>query len=114
MRYIISETQEKLLNSSKIPFWIKRRANKENLKKYIVEGLKFPIECDDFDDPIDYVYFVIEFAVDLLINDYEGHSEEDFIDSDAFPDTSDYLNAVCRELYQDILIDLFLKKCSEK
>lgn len=92
---------------SNIPIHIRRRANEENLKKYISLGeMNYPTLCDDFDDAYDYADAVIEYAVDELIGDFE--------DEDYYNDVMDYLLSLCRELFEDYLVGVYDMTCTEE
>lgn len=107
MKYIITESQYKLLKKSAIPLFIRRRADKESLKDLISLGeMNFPTLCDDFSDGYEYSDRVIEYAVDKLIEDME--------DEDYYNDVMDYLLSLCRELFEDYLVGLYDMTCAEE
>ena len=107
MKYIVTESQYKLLKESTIPPHIRRRANEETLKKFISLGeINFPTLCDDFDDAYDYADAVIDYAID----EFGGGVIED---EDYYSDVMDYLRALCRDLFFDNLIDVYNRTCEE-
>jgi len=107
MKYIITETQYKLLKESAIPLFIRRRANKESLKHFISLGeMNFPTLCDDFSDGYEYSDSVIEYAVTELIEDME--------DEDYYNDVMEYLYSVCRHLFEDYLVGVYNDTCKEE
>jgi len=106
MKYIITESQYKLLKESAIPLFIRRRANKESLKHYISLGeMNYPTLCDDFEDGYHYADNVIEYAVDELI--------EDIVDEDYYNDVIEYLSSICRDLFEDYLVGVYNDTCRD-
>ena len=106
MKYIINESQYRLLKESTIPLHIRRRANEETLKYYISLGEQnYPTLCDDFDDAYDYADGVIEYAVTELIEDME--------DEVYYNDVMDYLSETCRNLFEDYLVGVYHETCIE-
>ena len=106
MKYIITESQYELLKEYNIPLHIRRRANKETLKHFISLGeMNFPTLCDDFSDGYEYSDGVIEYAVTELIEDME--------DEVYYNDVMDYLLSLCRELFQDYLVQVYNETCKE-
>lgn len=107
MKYIITESQYKLLKESTIPLFIRRRANEETLKHYISLGeMNYPTLCDDFSDGYEYSDSVIEYAVDELIGD--------IVDEDYYNDVIEYLYSVCRHLFEDYLVGVYNDTCTEE
>jgi len=107
MKYIITESQYKLLKEYNIPLHIRRRANKETLKHFISLGeINYPTLCDDFSDGYEYSDRVIEYAVTELIEDME--------DEDYYNDVIEYLYSVCRHLFEDYLVGVYNDTCTEE
>ena len=108
MKYIISESQHRLLLESKIPLWVRRRFNEEYLKTHIWAGEReYPNLCEFFERPIEYSEAVIEWAVDEFIN----YNSSSFEDDESYPDTIDYLKSYCRTHFQDYLKNIFIETC---
>ena len=108
MKYIISESQYRILLESKISLWVRRRVNVEYLRKYILEGKReYPNLCEFFEKPIDYSEAVIEYAVDEFMNENYNSLEE----GDSYPDTIDYLKSFCRIHFRQELKDIFIEIC---
>ena len=65
MKYLINESQYKMLTGLAAMNWVKRRANKETMKDFITQGeINLPTMCDDFEDAYEYADAVIEYAID--------------------------------------------------
>lgn len=112
MKYIITESQYNLILESSLTKWVKRRANKEILKNHIVDGeINFPNLCDDFDYDYEYSDEVITWAIDDFL---EGFEFGDYIDEPDYTDVRDYLNELCRNLFEQHLMDVYKMTCSEQ
>ena len=108
MKYIVTESQYKLLIESDIPLHIRRRANEVTLKEFISLGeLNYPTLCDDFDDAYDYADAVIDYALD----EFGGGAIED---EDNYSDIMDYLRTLCRDLFGEYLIGVYNETCNEE
>jgi len=111
MKYIITESQYIFLKESVIPISIRRRANKEILKKYITDGeINYPTLCDDFEDAYEYADAVIDYAIDELV----GEVEENIYDEDYYSDVMDYLRKICRDEFGEYLIDIYERTCTDE
>ncbi len=111
MKYIITESQYIFLKESVIPISIRRRTNKEILKKYITDGeINYPTLCDDFEDAYDYADAVIDYAIDELV----GEVEENIYDEDYYSDVMDYLRKICRAEFGEYLIDIYERTCTDE
>jgi hypothetical protein len=111
MKYIITESQYIFLKESVIPISIRRRANKEILKKYITDGeIYYPTLCDDFEDAYDYADAVIDYAIDEIIKEVE----ENIYDEDYYSDVMDYLRKICRDEFGENLIDIYKRTCTDE
>lgn len=107
MKYLVTESQYRLLKESTIPLHIRRRANEETLKHFISLGeMNFPTLCDDFEDGYDYADGVIDYALD----EFGGGIIED---EDYYSDVMDYLRTLCRDLFGDYLISIYNRTCVE-
>ena len=108
MKYIVTESQYKLLKEYNIPLHIRRRANEETLKHYISLGeINYPTLCNDFDDAYDYADAVIDYAID----EFGGDTIED---EDYYSDVMDYIRTLCRDLFGEYLIDVYTQTCTEQ
>ena len=108
MKYIITESQYKILMESFVPLNIRRRANEETLKDFISSGeMHYPTLCDDFDDAYDYADAVIDYAID----EFAGGTLDD---EDSYSDVMDYLRTLCRDLFGDYLIGVYNETCKEE
>ena len=98
------------INESIIPMSIIRRANEDTLKEYITKGeINYPTLCDDFEDEYDYADAVIDYALDEFINNIN----DEMYDEDYYSDVMDYLRNLCRNLFGQYLIDIYVTTCSE-
>jgi len=109
MKYIITESQYKLLKGSTIPLHIRRRANEETLKHFISLGeMNFPTLCDDFKNAFEYAEGVIDYAVYKFLSDLD--------DEEAYyiKDVIEYLYSLCRHLFGDYLVGIYNDTCTEE
>jgi len=107
MKYLITESQYFFLKKSFVPISIIRRATEENLKKYISMGeINFPTLCDDFDDEYEFADNVIDYAIDEFLGDT-------LEDADYYSDVMDYLRTLCRDLFGQYLLDIYVQTCPE-
>ena len=110
MRYIITESQYKLIMEENIPSSIRRRTDKETLDHYINLGImNYPTLCDDFDNPHAYVNDVVDYAIFELIYDINDEMEN----KDYFYRVLNYLREVFLNLYEDKLIEDYNFTCIE-
>ena len=98
------------INESTVPSSIKRRANHETLKDYIMRAeLEYPTLCDDFEDEHEYAVAVIDYAIDKLLDDVD----DDIFEQDYISDVLDYLRSMTEILFGQYLIDIYKTTCSE-
>lgn len=110
MRYLITERQLQLLTESDALNWVKRRANKETLKKYISDAeMDFPTLCDDFKDEFEYAHNVIRYAVDYFLTT----QEEMFLD-EIYDDVNDIVVDMCKEWFGEYLFEIYRNTCPEE
>lgn len=110
MRYIISESQYKMLTKADVMTWIKRRANKEIMADFITNGeINYPTLCDDFNDEFEYADNVIRYAVDEFMN----IGEDIFVD-EKFHEISDILTDMCKDWFGEYLFEIYRDTCSEE
>jgi hypothetical protein len=110
MKFLITESQYKMLSESDAPLWFRRRANKENMEKFITDGeINYPMLCDDFGDEFEYADNVIQYAVDeFLIID------EDLFESEDYNDIHNTLTEMCKDWFGEYLFDIYRNTCSEE
>jgi len=110
MKYIITESQYKFLVESDAPLWFRRRANKETMTKFIMDGeINYPTLCDDFGDEFDYADNVIRYAVDEFLT-----IDEDLFESEDYDDIHDTLTEMCKDWYGEYLFEIYRSTCSEE
>jgi len=108
---IQKKSQQDFINESDSMNWVKRRANKESMKKYITNAeINFPTLCDDFDDEFEFVDKVIDYAVDEFLEEFN----EDIYEEDYYSDVLDYLRNLCRNEFDEYLLDIYRTTCSEE
>ena len=111
MKYLINESQYKMLTGLAAMNWVKRRANKETMKNFITQGeIFFPTLCDDFEDAYDYADAVIDYAIGELLVEFD----EDMSDKDYYSDVMDYLRNLSRDEFGEYLIDIYERTCPEE
>lgn len=111
MKYLINESQYKMLTGLDAMNWVKRRANKGLMKDFITQGeINFPTLCDDFEDAYEYADAVIEYAIDDLLEEFD----EDLFDKDYYSDVMDLLLRLCRDEFGDYLLDIYKTTCLEE
>jgi hypothetical protein len=109
-RYIITESQYKLLTESREMNWFKRRANKESMKQYITNAeINFPTLCDDFGNEFDYADNVIKWAID----EFMTINEDMFLD-DKFDEFNEILVDMCKEWFGEYLFEIYRNTCTEE
>ena len=111
MKYLINESQYKMLTGLAAMNWVKRRSNKETMKDFITQGeINLPTMCDDFEDAYEYADAVIEYAIDELLEEFD----EDLSDKDYYSDVMDLLLKLCRDEFGDYLINIYKTTCLEE
>jgi len=107
---IQKKSQQDFINESDSMNWVKRRANKESMKKYITNAeINFPTLCDDFDDEFEFVDRVINYAVD----EFMTINEDVFLD-DEFEKVNEIMTGMCEQWFGDYLLDIYRTTCSEE
>lgn len=110
MRYIISESQYKILTESDAMNWIKRRANQESMEKYIIDAeINYPTLCDDFGDEFEYADNVINDAVDNFMT-----TAEDMFLDDKFDEVNEIIVDMCKQWFGEYLFDIYRTTCTEE
>lgn len=98
------------INESTIPVSIRRRANKETLEKYIIDSeFKNPTLCDDFEDGYQYANDVIDDAIDEFLHEID----ENALEEEYYIDTVNYLRKLCRDLFEEDMVNMYEITCSE-
>jgi hypothetical protein len=109
-KYIVTESQMKLLLENDTMLWIKRRATKNFMFDFIQKAeIEFPTLCDDFENELDYASNVIRWAID----DFLTIDEEMFLD-DRYDEVSDILTELCKDWFGDYLIEIYRNTCTEE
>ena len=109
-KYIVTESQMKLLLENDTMLWIKRRATKNFMFDFIQKAeIEFPMLCDDFENELDYASNVIRWAID----DFLTIDEEMFLD-DRYDEVSDILTELCKDWFGDYLIEIYRNTCTEE
>lgn len=109
MKYIITESQYKILVED-YDLRLKRRLTYDNMKEHINGGeINYPTLCDDFEDEFEYASNVIQWAADDFMSSNE----------DAFPDESyyeihDIVVEKCKDWFGEYLFDIYRNTCSEE
>jgi hypothetical protein len=90
--------------------WVKRRANKESMKKYITDAeINYPTLCDDFGDKFEYADKVINYAVDEFMT-----IDEDMFLDDKFDEVNEIIVDMCKQWFGEYLFDIYRTTCSEE
>lgn len=101
MKYIITESQLKLLQEESIPMWMRRRLNTGELSNYLQKA----IEGEDptyYSDEFEYADNMISFAV----NDFLTIDEE-FFEGDSFDEWTDRLTDMMKEEFSEELFEIW-------
>jgi|LakMenEpi03Aug12_release.lakeMendotaPanAssembly.Ray.scaffolds.fasta_scaffold1226030_2 hypothetical protein len=107
MKYIITETQYKLLKEINLSSWFKRRMNLIDIDSIINSEIdKFSDLCDSFDDVDEYVETIIYNAINKLYGDVE--LPEEYLDG-----LDEIVEKYLKEMYEDYLIDIFKEICKK-
>jgi hypothetical protein len=110
MKYIITESQYNLIRESILPVSIRRRSSKDMLEPHINDAMmNYPTLCDDFDDPYEYADNVIDYAVDNFL----WKIDDDIEEKEYYSDVMDFLREMCRELFEDKLVEDYNFTCIE-
>ena len=110
MKYIITESQFKLLNEQ-TPLGLRRRLSYTNLEKFIFNAeLDFPTLCDDFGDEFEYADNVISRAVDDFLSE-----DENFMNSlgNTYDEVFDYVHEIVKDWFGDYLIEIYQSTCED-
>ena len=109
MKYIITESQSKLLSESDPMLWVKRRLNKNILREYITDSeMNYPTLCDDFKYDWEYMDEVINDAVSDFLTTYD----EVFLD-ERFDKVNEIVTDMCLDWFGDELKEIYKMTCEE-
>ena len=109
MKYIITESQYKLLSESSSMDRLKRRITKESFEKYILDMVAdFPDLCDDFVDEDEYSDSIIAMAIEHFFE-----VNEDYFSESSYEEFIDRIFLLCRDWYGENLIKYYVLTCQE-
>jgi len=109
MKYIITESQYKLLSESSSMDRLKRRITKESFEKYILDMVAdFPDLCGDYEDKYEYSSSIIAMAIEhfFAVN-------EDYFSEDSYEKFIDAIFLLGRKWYGDDLMEYYAQTCQE-
>lgn len=110
MKYIIKESQSKLIVES-FPMCLKRRLSDEVMLPFINDAERdFPTLCQDFGDEFEYPDNVVKRAVDDFLT-----PDEDFYESieEDIDDITDEVTDIVKDWFGDYLFEIYQSTCSE-
>lgn len=102
MKYIITESQLRLIQEDSMPLWMRRRLNTGELNNYLQKA----VEGEDptyYSDEFEYADNMISFAV----NDFMTIDEEFFENSDSFDEWTDRLTDMMKEEFSEELFEIW-------
>lgn len=110
MKYIITESQSKLLSESDHLLWVKRRLNKETLKEYIDDAMQnYPTLCDDFKYDWQFMDEVINDAVSYFLSIHE-----EMFDDDRYEEINEIVTGMCYDWFGNELKEIYKMTCSDR
>ena len=99
------------INESNIPVSIRRRASEAEIERYIKDSeFDLIFYCDHYVDAEDYAYDVIVTAIDNFLSQIEDDIEK----QDYYDDLWVYLTDLCRNSFNQYLIDAYKTNCKGK
>lgn len=110
MKYIITESQYKVLTESNY-LGLKRRLTYDVMEPLIWNAeLDFPQLCDDFGDEFEFADNVISRAVDNFLT-----VDEKFMDSlgDEYDEIYDFVHDWTKDHFGEYLLDIYRNTCEE-
>lgn len=110
MKYIITESQYNLLSEKSAFDKMKRRISKSILSEFIEEAIEEFDQCGEFDDELEYSDEVIRRGISNFL--YSLSSEVEFT-PESFGESEETLMSICRDWFEDDLIESFLDNCPE-
>ena len=109
MKFIITESQYRLLTENSLTNWVRRRISKEFLQDLIYQGeLEYPTLCSDFYDEYEYADKVIEWVVDELLSQFPS---SDYFNEPDYTDVKDFLIKTLRNLFGEYLVRTWVDTC---
>ena len=108
MKYIITESQLKMIVEQDVPLWLKRRLNAGALKEYIDEAVQLE-NFSDYDDQFEYADNVIMHAVNNFLT-----IDEDFFNNESYDEWTERLTDLAKEEYGEELFELFLSNTNDE
>jgi len=109
MKYIITESQYKLLSESSSMDRLKRRITKESFEKYILDMVAdFPDLCDDYEDEYEYSDSIIAMAIEHFFS-----VNEDYFSESSYEEFIDRIFLLCRDWYGENLTKYYVLTCQE-
>jgi len=109
MKFIITESQSKLLCESDPMLWVKRRLNKETLKEYINDAeMEYPTLCSDFHYEYEYMDAVINDAASYFLS-----TQEEMFDDDRYEEINEIVTSMCYDWFGDELKEIYKMTCEE-
>lgn len=109
MKYIITESQYRLLSESSSMDRLKRRITQESFEKYILDMVvDFPDLCRDYEDEYEYSDSIIAMAIEhfFAVN-------EDYFDEGSYEEFIDRIFLLARNWYGDYLMEYYMRTCQE-
>jgi len=109
MKFIITESQSKLLCESDPMLWVKRRLNKETLKEYIDDAeMNYPTLCTDFEYDWQYMDEVINDSVSYFLS-----THEEMFDDYRYEEINEIVTSMCYDWFGDELKEIYKMTCEE-
>ena len=108
MKFIITESQLKMIVEQDVPLWLKRRLNAGALKEYIDEAVQLE-NFSDYDDQFEYADNVIMHAVNNFLT-----IDEDFFNNESYDEWTERLTDLAKEEYGEELFELFLSNTNDE
>jgi len=108
MKYIVTESQYKMLFEQNMPLWFKRRYNAQSLREIIDRSIEYAGSPCDYEDEFEYADNVISYAVNefLTIN-------EDIFEDPRYDEFQEYFMDECRNEYGEELFNIYRSQCEE-
>jgi hypothetical protein len=111
MKYIITESQYKLLLENSTFKKLKRKINKPYLSEFIEEAIEDFEQCSEFDDGYEYADEVITRAISNFLY---GLTMELSFTHESFEEAAETLFEICWDWFADELVESFTNECSEE
>ena len=112
MKYIITESQYKLLKENRLPNWLRRRlSDAQGFEQFIFNAeIEFPNPCDDFEDEFAYADNVITRAVDDFLT-----LDEDLMEwiSNDYDEIHELVFDIVKEWFGEYLFEIYHNTCDE-